>query len=199
MNFRLSKLWVAALVAGLAVQSSFAALNEGESAPQFVTMAALNGKAFSYSLRDTLQKGPVVVYFYPSAYTNGCNIQAHTFAEKNDQFVAAGASIVGVSLDSIARLKNFSADPDFCAGKIVVASDAGGKIAKSYGLNVRSRPESGKDTRGEEIDHGLAERTTFVVMPDGKVASVVGGLSPVANVDKALEVVQWLARTRAEK
>ncbi|MCH2220711.1 MAG: peroxiredoxin, partial [Dechloromonas sp.] len=155
--------------------------------------AALDGKAFTYSLRDSLKKGPVVVYFYLSAYTNGCNIQAHTFAEKSGQFAAAGASIVGVSLDSIARLKSFSADPDYCAGKLPVASDGSGSIAKSYGLSIRAATEKRKDTRGEEIDHDFAERTTFVVTPDGKVAGVIGGLSPKENVDRALEAVQKLA------
>ncbi|MCG2577923.1 peroxiredoxin [Dechloromonas sp. XY25] len=184
---------LAALFAGLLTHGAQAALNEGEAAPQFVASAALDGKAFSFSLQEALKKGPVVVYFYPSAYTSGCNIQAHTFAEKSEQFAAAGASVVGVSLDSIARLKSFSADPDYCAGKLPVASDASGSIAKSYGLNVRAVPTGGKDTRGEDIDHGLAERTTFVVTPDGKVAGVIGGLNPKANVDKALETVQKLA------
>ena len=73
--------------------------------------ASLAGKEFSYSLADALKKGPVVVYFYPSAYTQGCNIQAHTFAENMDKFNAAGSTVIGVSLDSIARLNDFSADP----------------------------------------------------------------------------------------
>lgn len=197
MKNRFTQTLLAALFGVLVMQGAQAALNEGEAAPQFVASAALNGKTFSFSLQETLKKGPVVVYFYPSAYTNGCNIQAHTFAEKSDQFAAAGASVVGVSLDSIARLKSFSADPDYCAGKLPVASDASGSIAKSYGLNVRAVPTGGKDTRGEDIDHGLAERTTFVVTPDGKVAGVIGGLTPKANVEKALEAVQKLANQPA--
>jgi peroxiredoxin Q/BCP len=86
--------------------------------------------------RSALQKGPVVVYFYPSAYTKGCDLEAHTFAESKDKFDAAGATIIGVSADSIARLDQFSADPDYCAGKFPVASDAKGEIATSYNLNV---------------------------------------------------------------
>jgi thioredoxin-dependent peroxiredoxin len=181
---------------GIVLAGPALALNEGDTAPDFQAAAALNGNAFTFGLRDNLKKGPVVVYFYPSAYTNGCNIQAHTFAEKNERFKAAGAQVVGVSLDSIARLKNFSADPDFCAGKITVASDADGKIAKSYGVNVRTAAPGHKDTRGNEIDHDFAERTTFVVGSDGRVVGVVGGVSPTENVDKALTIVQGLAASR---
>src|SRR5689334_13092909 len=159
-----------------------AALKEGDAAPAFSTQASLAGKAFTYSLKDALKKGPVVVYFYPSAYTGGCNVQAHAFAVNQEKFAALGASIVGVSLDSIARLNDFSSDPDYCAGKIAVASDADGHIAKSYDLAVREAVAGRKDTRGNEIGHGFAERTTFVVTPDGKVSAVVGGLAPGANV-----------------
>ena len=187
---------LAAGLLGIILAGPALALNEGDSAPDFQAAAALNGNAFTFGLRDNLKKGPVVVYFYPSAYTNGCNIQAHTFAEKSERFKAAGAQVVGVSLDSIARLKNFSADPDFCAGKIAVASDADGKIAKSYGVNVRTASPGRKDTRGNDIDHDFAERTTFVVGSDGRVVGVVGGVSPAENVDKALTLVQGLAASR---
>jgi peroxiredoxin Q/BCP len=172
---------------------SIAALKEGDAAPAFTAQASLAGKAFEFSLKDALKKGPVVVYFYPSAFTNGCNIQAHSFAVNHDKFSAAGATIVGVSLDSIARLNDFSADPQSCAGKIAVASDARGQIARAYELTVREAAAGRKDTRGADIDHGFAERTTFVVTPNGKIAATVGGLAPEANVAKALEVVQRLA------
>jgi peroxiredoxin len=171
-----------------------AALKEGAAAPDFTLQASLNGKAFSYSLKDALKKGPVVVYFYPSAYTGGCNIQAHTFAVNVDKFAAAGASVVGVSLDSIGRLNTFSADPEYCAGKIAVASDQDGKVSKAFDLNVNDARAGRKDTRGEAIEHGRVERTTFIVTPDGKVAATVGGLPPAANVEKALEIVQGLER-----
>ena len=95
----------------LAVTPSFAALKQGDTAPDFKAQASLAGKEFTFSLRDALKKGPVVVYFYPAAFTGGCNLQAHTFAENHDKFAAAGASVIGVSLDSIARLNDFSADP----------------------------------------------------------------------------------------
>jgi peroxiredoxin len=172
---------------------ALAALKEGDAAPDFTAQASLAGKEFTYSLHDALQKGPVVVYFYPSAFTEGCNVQAHTFSVKKDSFTKAGASIIGVSLDNIERLNDFSKDPQYCAGKLAVASDADGKIAKSFDLKVADAHPGFKDTRGVEIGHGFAERTTFVVTPDGKVAATVGGLAPAANVDKALEVVEQLA------
>ncbi|HSS28704.1 MAG TPA: peroxiredoxin, partial [Usitatibacter sp.] len=151
------------------------------------------GKASGYSLGDALKKGPVVVYFYPSAYTSGCNVQAHAFAVSYDKFAAAGATIIGVSLDSIARLNDFSKDPEYCNSKFPVASDADGQIAKSYDLKVHEGRAGLKDTRGADIDHGFAERTTFIVSPDGRVAAAIGGMSPQANVDKALEAVQSLS------
>ena len=177
----------------LATTTSFAALKQGDTAPDFKTQASLAGKEFTFSLHEALKKGPVVVYFYPAAFTGGCNLQAHTFAEDHDKFAAAGASVIGVSLDSIARLNDFSADPKYCGGKIPVASDPGGKIAKSYDLNIK-HDAGHKDSRGVEIDHDFAERTTFIVTPDGKVSSVIGGVAPDANVAAALEKVQQLAR-----
>jgi peroxiredoxin len=136
----------------------------------------------------------VVVYFYPSAYTSACNVQAHAFAVNDEKFAAAGASIIGVSLDSVARLNDFSKDPEYCNGKFPVASDADGRIAKSYDLAVKEGRAGAKDTRGVDIDHGFAERTTFVVSPDGRIAATIGGMSPQANVEKALEAVQSLPR-----
>jgi len=178
----------------LASPVAFAALKAGDPAPAFSAQASLAGKPFTYSLKDALAKGPVVVYFYPSAYTTGCNIQAHEFSTRADQFAAAGATVIGVSLDSIERLNEFSADPDYCAGKLAVASDASGAIARSYGLRVSDKVRGATDTRGKEIDHGFTERTTFVVRRDGTIAATVGGVSPEANVARALELVQQLAR-----
>jgi peroxiredoxin Q/BCP len=171
-----------------------AALKEGDKAPEFKTNASLAGKEFSFQLKDALKKGPVVVYFYPAAFTGGCNMEAHTFSENSDKFTAAGASIIGVSLDKIETLNKFSADPQYCAGKIAVASDADGKIAKSYDLKVADEKKGAKNTQGDEIGHGFAERTTFVVTPDGKVAATVGGMAPAENVQKTLEAVQKLKK-----
>ena len=87
-------------------------------------IASLGGKEFTFKLNEALKKGPAVVYFYPSAYTGGCDLEAHTFAEQSDKFASAGATIIGVSADDLTRLHQFSADPKFCAGKFPIASDA---------------------------------------------------------------------------
>src|SRR5712664_1353383 len=107
----MKRLLLGVLLSAVTVLPAMAALKEGDAAPDFKTQASLAGKEFTFSLRDALKKGPVVVYFYPAAFTGGCNLQAHTFAENHDKFAAAGASVIGVSLDSISRLNDFSADP----------------------------------------------------------------------------------------
>ncbi len=189
----------ALLAASAATLPAWAALKAGDTAPLFDAPASVAGQQFAFSLRDALAKGPVVVYFYPSAYTNGCNLQARSFAVKHEQFAAAGATVVGVSLDNIQRLKAFSADPDYCGGKVAVASDADGRIARAYALAVRDADTSRKDTRGDTIDHGFAERTTFVVTADGRIAATIGGLSPVENVDQALATVQRLSPAAGDR
>ena len=161
----LKKLMTAAALAALGTLPAHAALNAGDAAPAFTTQASQAGKAFEFSLKEALRKGPVVVYFYPSAYTGGCNVQAHTFAVNHDKFTAAGASVIGVSLDSIKRLNDFSADPEYCAGKFPVASDADGNIARAYELAIRAAAAGKKDTRGADIDHATTERTTFILHP----------------------------------
>jgi len=172
--------------------AAHAALKAGDDAPLFEARASLDGKAFDYSLEDALGEGTVVVYFYPSAYTSGCNVQAHEFSVNMDAFKAAGASVIGVSLDSIERLNDFSADPEYCAGNLAVASDTDGSIARSYDLSVRDEVAGAEDTRGIEIGHGFAERVTFIVTPDGKIAETVGGVSPMENVGLTLEAVRKL-------
>ena len=174
-----------------------AALKVGDRAPDFSARASLAGKEFNFSLQDALKKGPVVVYFYPSAYTKGCDLEAHTFAQEKEKFDAAGASIVGVSADSIARLDMFSADQDYCAGKFPVASDADRKIATSYNLTAASPRAGMKDVRGVDIDHDFIERVTFVIGKDHKIIATLSSaddkLSPDQHVEKALEIVQKLA------
>lgn len=191
---------ILAVVLAVAVaHPAFAALKQGDAAPDFSAQASLAGKAFSYSLAGARAKGPVVVYFYPSAFTGGCNIQAHEFAENMDKFQAAGASVIGVSLDNITRLNDFSADLKYCAGKVPVASDADGKIAASYQLKVAPEELGAKDSRGIEIGHGFAERTTFIVSRDGKIAATIGGLAPAKNVESALAAVKGISAAGANK
>ncbi len=189
----MKRLLLGSLLSAAIALPAVAALKQGDAAPDFTAPASLAGKTFTFSLKQALHKGPVVVYFYPSAFTGGCNIQAHTFAVNYDKFAAAGATVIGVSLDSIGRLNEFSADPQYCAGKVPVASDADGAIAKSFDLAVRDAVAGKKDTRGVEIDHGFAERTTFIVTADGRIAATLGGLAPAVNVEQSLAAVQQLA------
>lgn len=174
-----------------------AALKPGASAPDFSAKGSLAGKPFDFSLKDALKKGPVVVYFYPAAYTQGCNIEAHTFAESKDKFDAAGATIIGVSRDSLEKLHEFSADPAYCAGKFPVASDADGSITKAYDLNTLKFPGAIKDSKGREVTTALTERTTFVITSDAKIIATLSSaddkVTPVEHVDKSLALVQELA------
>ncbi len=175
---------------------AFAALKVGDTAPDFSATASLGGKDFTFKLADALKKGPTVVYFYPSAYTQGCDLEAHTFAESKEKFDAAGASIIGVSGDNLERLNQFSADPNFCAGKFPIASDESLAIAGSYKLSTTTR-EGAKDVRGVEIGHAFIERVTYVIGKDHKIVAVMSSnddkLTPDQHVDKSLEIVQKIA------
>src|ERR1035437_1292578 len=97
-----------ALLSALAAHAAFAALPNGHAAPDFTTQATLAGKPFTFSLAGALKKGPVVLYFYPAAFTPGCTVEAHDFAEATDKFKALGATVIGVSHDSIDTLNKFS-------------------------------------------------------------------------------------------
>ena len=190
-----------ALVATLAVTlPAYAALKKGQTAPDFSAEASLAGKEFSFSLASALKKGPVVVYFYPSAFTKGCNIEAHEFAVNKEKFDAAGATIIGVSHDDIGRLNQFSADPEYCAGKFPVASDADGKIAAAYELKATKLPNAIKDSRGNDVTHPLTERTTFVIAPDSTIVATLSQaedkISPTEHVTKSLAVVNEMKASK---
>jgi peroxiredoxin Q/BCP len=171
-------------------------LSKGSTAPMFIAKASQSGNEFEFSLKEALARGPVVLYFYPSAYTGGCDLEAHTFAEYKDTFTAAGATIIGVSADDIQRLNSFSSSPEYCAGKFAVASDPGGDIAATYGLKLRP-PQSGvKDVRGEPVTHGFIPRTTFVIGKNQKIVAVFSSetdhIAPDEHVKKSLEIVKAL-------
>lgn len=173
-----------------------AMLSKGDAAPVFTAQASLASKAFDFSLKKALAKGAVVVYFYPSAYTGGCDAEAHAFAEMKDKFTAAGTTIIGISADDIQRLNTFSSDPSYCAGKFPVASDADGKIAAMYGLTLSGPMAGAKDARGIKITHGFIPRTTFVIGKDGKIIAVFSSeadhISPTDHVEKALAIAKGL-------
>jgi thioredoxin-dependent peroxiredoxin len=193
----MKKLFLGLILSALLGLHVLAALKVADKAPDFSARASLAGKEFNFSLQDALKKGPTVVYFYPSAYTKGCDLEAHTFAQEKEKFDAAGATIIGVSADSIARLDAFSADPDYCAGKFPVASDPDRKIATSYNLTAGSPKAGMKDVRGADIDHDFIERVTFVIGKDHKIIATLSSaddkISPDQHVHKALEIVQNLA------
>jgi len=171
-------------------------LGKGDTAPVFTAPASLAGSEFTFSLKKSLAKGPVVVYFYPSAYTGGCDAEAHAFAEMKDKFTAAGATIIGISGDDIQRLNTFSADPNYCAGKFAVASDPEGKIAATYGLLINPPKLGMKDMRGMELNHGFIPRTTYVIGKDGKIIAVFSSetdhISPTDHVEKSLAIIKGL-------
>jgi len=193
----MKKLFLSLILSAVFGLPVLAALKVADKAPDFSARASLAGKEFDFSLQDALKKGPVVVYFYPSAFTKGCDLEAHTFAQEKDKFDAAGATIIGVSADSITRLDAFSADPEYCAGKFPVASDKDGKIAISYGLTASSGKPGIKDVRGDDIGHDFIERVTFVIGKDHNIVATFSSkedkISPDQHVEKALAIVQKLA------
>jgi peroxiredoxin len=194
---------VGALVASILAFPAVAALKPGDKAPDFDAKASIAGKTFDFSLAAALKNGPVVVYFYPAAFTGGCNIEAHTFAENKEKFDAAHATIIGVSGDSIQRLNAFSADPQYCAGKFPVASDPDGAIGRLFNLNVKVREgePTYRDTRGELLDNKVGiERTTFVITSNSKIVATFSSAEDKIKADehaeKSLLLVQQLAATR---
>jgi len=169
-----------------------AALKIGDTAPDFRATASLGGKEFVFHLYDALKKGPAVIYFYPSAYTQGCDLEAHTFAENAGKFAAAGTSIIGVSGDNPIRLHQFASDPNFCAGKFPIAADEELKIAGKFQLATVKALAGIKDVRGADIHHGLIERATFVVGRDHKIVAVLSSRN-----DTSQKINQKIAQGKA--
>jgi thioredoxin-dependent peroxiredoxin len=190
----------ALIVCALLAIPIMAALKVADPAPDVSGKASLAGKEFSFSLQTALKKGSAVVYFYPSAYTKGCDLEAHTFAHNKEKFDAAGATIIGVSADSIGRLNQFSADPDYCAGKFPVASDPDHKIADSYHLTAQDAHAGIKDVRGVEIGHAFIERTTFVIGKDHKIIATLSSaedrLTPDQSIGDRAEAFRQIADPR---
>jgi thioredoxin-dependent peroxiredoxin len=167
-----------ALLSALAAHAAFAALPNGHAAPDFTTQATLAGKPFTFSLADALKKGPVVLYFYPAAFTPGCTVEAHDFAEATDKFKALGATVIGVSHDSIDTLNKFSVSE--CRNKFAVAADTDQSIMKAYDSVLAVKPE-------------YANRTSYVIAQDGTIAYSYTALNPgqhVANTMAAVEKLQ---------
>ena len=172
--------FAAAAIAVLAVPAS-AELPVGSKAPLFATQAALGGKAFAFNLRSALAKGPVVLYFYPKAFTQGCTLEAHEFAEATADFKAAGATVIGMSNDDIETLKRFSTEE--CRDKFAVAA-ATPQIVDAYEAAL---VRNGKDT-------GLTERTSYVIDRRGRIVFVHSDLDYKDHVRLALAAVKRLKR-----
>lgn len=159
-----------------------AALAVGAPAPDFTAQAALGGKTFTFSLAEALKNGPVVLYFYPKAFTKGCTIEAHNFAEASEKFQALGATLIGMSNDDIETLKDFSVKE--CRNKFAVAADAGAHIMKQYDAAMTLFP-------------GRADRISYVIAPDGHVIYSYASLSPDNHVENTLRAVQeWRAAAK---
>lgn len=156
-----------------------AALPVGAKAPDFTTRGAVAGKVVSVHLAEQLKRGPVVLYFFPAAFTGGCNAEAHAFAEAVDQFRAAGATVIGMSADDVPTLQRFSMEK--CAGKFAVAS-AGPAVVKGYDVAL-GRQLAGRDITG---------RTSYVIARDGRVAFVHNDLNPAEHVATTLAAVRAL-------
>ncbi len=178
---RVSLLVVAAallLFAVIAIRPAFASLKVGATAPDFTTQASLGGKVFDFSLKDALAKGPVVLYFYPAAFTKGCTLEAHDFAAHIDDYRKLGATVIGVSVDPIETLNKFSVSD--CRSKFPVASDATHEISQSYDATLGA---------GGAI---VSNRTSYVIAPDGKIAYAYTALDPSKHVTNTLAALEKL-------
>jgi peroxiredoxin Q/BCP len=166
---------ITTVAAALISVPAFAALPDGTKAPAFSTEATLAGKSFKFSLADALKKGPVVLYFYPAAFTTGCTIEAHEFAEATDKFKALGATVIGVSHDPIEKLNKFSVSE--CRNKFAVASDADGSVMKDYDAILPVKPE-------------YANRTSYVIAPTGEIIYSFTDLKPDKHVENTMAAVK---------
>jgi peroxiredoxin len=154
-------------------------LDHGTVAPEFTAQAALGGDVETVDLKAALAKGPVVLYFFPKSFTTGCTIEAHTFSEHIAEFQALGATVIGVSGDDIETQKRFSTLE--CRSAFLVASDPGLKIAKSYDAALTEQ---------------FANRTSYVIAPDGTIAYAYTSLDPGKHVANTLAALRALKENR---
>jgi peroxiredoxin len=165
---------------------SFAALKPGDAAPDFTAKAAVGGEEFTFSLADALKKGPVVLYFFPKAFTKGCTAEAHEFAEAAEKYKEAGATLIGMSADDIGTLHKFSTQE--CSAKFPVAADPELKVIKSY-ETTWTIPSTGAT---------VADRTSYVIGADGKIVYAYTEKNPDKHVENTLAVVKDL-QAKAKK
>lgn len=158
-----------------------AALKPGSKAPEFSAPAYLAGAPFNFKLTDALRNGPVVVYFFPAAFTPGCNIEAHLFSQAVDQFKASGATVIGVTAGNTEQLAEFSRDTKTCGGKFPVAADPDAKIAGEYDTRMENKPQ-------------LAARTSYVIDTKGNIAHAYTNANPNDHVKQTLDAVRSLGK-----
>jgi thioredoxin-dependent peroxiredoxin len=170
------------ILAGLSTSAALAALKPGATAPDFTAPAAVGGKDFTFSLAEALKRGPVVLYFYPKSFTQGCTIEAHAFAEAADHFAAAGATLIGMSRDTIETQRKFSTEG--CRDKFPVAADPSMAVIRAYdAANLLGLMPSGKE---------VADRISYVIAPDGKVIYAYSDPAPEKHIENTLAAVrQW--------
>ncbi|TMM50009.1 peroxiredoxin [Qipengyuania marisflavi] len=170
-----------AAVLAFATTPSFAALKGGAQAPLFTASGAMAGKPITVDLAKALKRGPVVLYFFPAAFTGGCNIEAQAFANAMDGFRKAGATVIGMTAGNTDQLAAFSAEK--CAGKFAVAA-ATPKLIASYDVAL---------TKADGSKTDWSDRTTYVIGQDGRIAFSYSNLKPNEHVAKALAAVRGLA------
>ena len=155
-----------------------AALPVGTKAPDFKTMGALAGKPFRLHLAEQLKSGPVVLYFFPKAFTEGCTLETKAFADAMPKFRAAGARVIGMSADDLPTLKRFSTEA--CRSRFPVATASPATI-RAYDVVLKMKPE-------------LTDRTSYVIAPDGRIIMVHSELNWKDHVSKTLAAVQALKK-----
>ena len=156
-----------------------ASLVVGAKAADFTTRGAMAGKVVDVHLAALLKKGPVVLYFFPAAFTGGCNAEAHAFAEAIPAFTKAGATVIGMSADDVPTLQRFSSEK--CAGAFTVAS-AGPAVVAAYDV----------DLHHQLAGRNITSRTSYVIGRDGTVAFVHDAMDPAQHVATTLAAVQRL-------
>jgi peroxiredoxin Q/BCP len=171
--------WIAGIgIAILAAAPTAAALPTGAKAPNFTTQGAIAGKPFRLNLAEQLKHGPVVLYFYPKAFTKGCTLEAHAFSEATKDFKKAGARVIGMSADDLPTLEKFSVEG--CRNSFAVAT-ATPEVIKAYDVALKQKPE-------------MTDRTSYVIDQSGKIVFVHSDLDWSQHVSKTLAAVRGLKR-----
>jgi peroxiredoxin Q/BCP len=171
----MKRLFALACTASLLAAPAFASIGVGTTAPDFSAQATQAGKQFPFKLSEALKKGPVVLYFFPAAFTSGCNLEAHEFADAVADYQKLGATVIGVTAGNVDRLTEFSVSE--CRSKFPVAADPNAQIAKSYDSILAEHP-------------GYSNRISYVIAPDGKVLYTYTNLQPDQHVIKTMEALK---------